>query len=1360
VNRTTTPLSEPAVTDESVFAAALEIPDPTERAAFLDRACSGNPALRAELDALLAAHAGSNPLDRPPAGLARTGAYEPEDDGPPPAAVGDRIGPYILREQIGEGGFGLVFVAEQTDPVRRKVALKVLKPGMDTRDVVARFEAERQALALMDHPNIARILDAGSTPAGRPYFVMELVRGVPVTDFCDAQKLPPKARLALFVAICQAVQHAHQKGVIHRDLKPSNILVTSHDGVPVPKVIDFGVAKAIGQSLTEKTIYTRFAQMIGTPLYMSPEQAELSALDVDTRSDVYALGVLLYELLTGTTPFDRDRFRRAAFDEIRRIIREEEPPRPSTRLTSLGATLTAVSASRGTDAGKLAGIVRGELDWIVMRCLEKDRNRRYESANGLARDVQRYLANEPVDACPPTLGYRLRKYVQKNGSTLAVAMGILISLLFVTGFSLWQAGRARIAEIFAKEDRDEAERQQQLAARDRDVAIEAGKETARQRDETKTALGKLSRAQEEQQASQYGWDIKSVPIAFEAGQIDEVNRLLDRHIPAAGQADRRGFEWFYWDRRLHTEIRTDQLPDVGTSSNMRAASPDGSRVGQLGSPPTRDDPSQESWVLAVWDTATRKVLLKHQMSIKRPVDLPNGFSIPETPLLSKDGKRIAVECSFPSLHPEKPTRELLQVLDVASGKVLIELEDDYIGRLAPVKATRWAFSPDGRRFAAVCRMPGSKPDKESRGVPVHVRVWNLDKGTEAGPPLDADELADSPFHAEGSRLVTWKRRDMAARVSVWDVGTGKERAGWNVSGTGFDAMACSPDGSRVAAVAGDPAPVKDDAKSKNPLIEPQVVKLWDTATGKEVYALSLVGLRGNGQHSARVFFSPDSSRMAVSRGTHSAESSESDFTVWDTTAGKPLPRLLGADGVRWWSGATFSPDGQQIVLDDGNVVRSWDTETGRPLLTLRGHVNPIDVFGFTPDGRRLWTLEVNGPLKVWDMRPPGPLAIPFANPRFPEPSTMDFAISLDGGRVAAVIIKNGREIADGVGVWDTSGKSVRNLVLPPWTSGPNSPILAKVYRLALSRGGRRALLFRADPVGADQNADPPELMIWDVDSGTVVLRQVLERQYLLAMAISPDGRTVASVSLPAMADAPLAVRIFDVENRRESKALPVPEGTSIFGLTFSPDGRRLAGLGSVSGMMNRGNIPAQVIVWSVESGSRICVADTGSQGQLIGGDESRFAWAPDGSRFACSESSAGTEVTVYDAITGKSLATMERPFSGVRFVGKQPSIAFSPDGKRIAGFVPDLLIGGTPHVTVWDAASGTELLSLPASSNGNFFATRFLTFTGDGHRLVLTEQSTKDAHLAGQPQSGIGSKALLVTTWDATPVPGREPVRP
>jgi serine/threonine protein kinase/Tfp pilus assembly protein PilF len=362
---------------------------------------------------------------------------------------GTIIGPYKLMEQIGEGGFGLVFVAEQQQPIRRKVALKVVKPGMDTYEVIARFEAERQALALMDHPNIARVLDAGATESGRPYFVMELVHGVSITDYCDKHRLAPRERLGLFMNVCHAVQHAHQKGIIHRDIKPSNVLVTLHDDRPTVKVIDFGVAKAIGGQLTEQTIYTRFAQMIGTPLYMSPEQAEMSSQDIDTRSDIYALGVLLYELLTGTTPFDRRRLAKASFDEVRRIIREEEPPKPSTRLSESGDTLPSIAASRHTEPAQLSKLVRGDLDWIVMKSLEKDRKRRYETANGLARDVERYLADEPVEASPPTAAYRLRKFARKHKTALATTAAFLLLLVTGTVVSVWQAIRATEAQHLA-----------------------------------------------------------------------------------------------------------------------------------------------------------------------------------------------------------------------------------------------------------------------------------------------------------------------------------------------------------------------------------------------------------------------------------------------------------------------------------------------------------------------------------------------------------------------------------------------------------------------------------------------------------------------------------------------------------------------------------------------------------------------------------------------------------------------------------------------------------------------------------------------------------------------------------------------
>jgi serine/threonine protein kinase/tetratricopeptide (TPR) repeat protein len=440
--------------EEEIFHEALARNSPEERAAYLDQACAGDPALRASVEALLRANVGAGGF------LDQSGAISVESiDEPVTERPGAVIGPYKLLEQIGEGGFGVVFMAEQMQPIRRKVALKVLKPGMDTRHVVARFEAERQALAIMDHPNIAKVHDGGVTLSGRPYFVMELVKGMPITRFCDQNHLTPPQRLELFLPVCRAVQHAHQKGIIHRDLKPSNILVVVNDTTAVPKVIDFGIAKALGQELTDKTLFTGFFQMVGTPLYMSPEQAGQSGLDVDTRSDIYSLGVLLYELLTGTTPFGRERFQQAAYDEICRIIREEEPPKPSTRLSELEDTLPSISEQRHTEPRRLVAMVRGELDWIVAKCLEKDRGRRYETAEGLARDVRRYLADEPVEASPPSQLYRLKKFVRRHRGPVLAASVILLLLvggITATTISLKLASD-RLAEVRVEKARADDE---------------------------------------------------------------------------------------------------------------------------------------------------------------------------------------------------------------------------------------------------------------------------------------------------------------------------------------------------------------------------------------------------------------------------------------------------------------------------------------------------------------------------------------------------------------------------------------------------------------------------------------------------------------------------------------------------------------------------------------------------------------------------------------------------------------------------------------------------------------------------------------------------------------------------------------
>jgi serine/threonine protein kinase/tetratricopeptide (TPR) repeat protein len=516
-----------------LFAEAVQLP-PERRAALLQKACAGDAGLRASVEALLEAHMESGEFLEQPHGEIKVQKPRPGEK------VGDHVGSYKLLQQIGEGGCGVVFMAEQEEPVRRKVAIKIVKPGMDTKAVIARFEAERQALALMDHPNIAHVLDAGTTESGRPYFAMELVRGVKITDYCDQNALKTSARLAMLLEVCDAVQHAHQKGIIHRDLKPSNILVTTMpSGKPLAKVIDFGIAKATtGHRLTDKTLFTAFELLIGTPAYMSPEQAALSSVDIDTRSDIYSLGVLLYELLTGSTPFDTSELLKRGLDEVRRVVCNVEPPRPSTRLSTLmAADLTTVSRHRHVEPPRLIREIRGDLDWIVMKALEKDRARRYATVNGFAIDIKRYLAGEAIAARPPSTVYKVQRFVSRNKllcTGLCIVMALLLTCLIVTSKLLVQERRKRneMAVTVAQMEADNlrGERYWDKAA---GKYLEAIRLQAKDSDIAPIRERQLLRA--------------AVECLTQAGKAEEANKLVSQYYaPAAASVAEHAPEWLYW----------------------------------------------------------------------------------------------------------------------------------------------------------------------------------------------------------------------------------------------------------------------------------------------------------------------------------------------------------------------------------------------------------------------------------------------------------------------------------------------------------------------------------------------------------------------------------------------------------------------------------------------------------------------------------------------------------------------------------------------------------------------------------------------------------------------------------------------
>jgi WD40 repeat protein/serine/threonine protein kinase len=1042
------------LTAKAVFDHAHEITAPADRNAYVDKACADAPDLREKVMALLRAYdkAGSS-FDPPLGAFSPTSGYAAEA----PGAM-------KLLQQIGEGGMGVVYMAEQQQPLRRKVALKIIKPGMDSAQVIARFEAERQALALMDHQNIAKVLDAGTTDSGRPYFVMELVHGVPITQYCDDHHLTPRARLELFLPVCHAIQHAHQKGIIHRDLKPSNVLVCLYDGVAVPKVIDFGIAKATGQQLTERTMFTQFGSLVGTLEYMSPEQAEMSQLGIDTRSDVYSMGVMLYELLTGTTPLERQRLREVGFDEIRRLIREEEPPKPSTRLSTSGVALAAISAQRQTEPAKLTRLVRGELDWIVMKALEKDRNRRYESANSLGRDVERYLKDEPVEACPPTASYRLRKFARKHRAGLATAIGFAAMLVLGTAVSAWQAVLAQANEHKANAHAAQAEQKEQ--------------EANNERDQVRALNEKLRR-------TLYAAHMNLAQNAWEAGGAGRVMDLLDQHRPKPGESDLRGFEWHYLNRLCHAEILTLKMD----SPFHVAFSPDGKRLVSTG-----------HGGMKVWDAQNGQELLFFKDAISNAVFSPDGKRLASPgkvwdaqtgqEILTLEGGGINVAYSPDGKRLASTGEGGLKVWDAQTGKELFSLKVQYESGFPD---SRLAFSPDSKRLANASEDGTVKvwdaqtgrelltikggggsvaysPDGKRLASPGEggLKVWDAQTGKELfSLKGQRGEVCSVAFSPDGKCLAGGQDNGW---VKVWDAQTGEELFSLMGHTIQVNSVAYSPDGKRLASAGWE-----------------GTVKVWDAQPEHKPLTL-----RGAAVSSvASVAFSPDGKRLA-SGGSGRPVSGPGALNLWVAQTGREILALRGHTAKV--TTVAYSPDGKRVASgSDDKTLKVWDAQTGQELLTLKAHTGEVKSVIYSPDGKRLASGSYDNTVKVWDAHAGQEL------------------LTLKGfnGEVNSVIYSpDGKRLAGAGG---------------QFTVGPGSPVTVKVWD---AQTGQELLALKAPFQGTSVAfspdgkrlattggfMDPGPVRVWDAQTGEELLTCKGHTMQVISVAFSPDGKRLASAS--------------------------------------------------------------------------------------------------------------------------------------------------------------------------------------------------------------------------------------------------------
>lgn len=1096
------PTPQPGSPQCTLFLGALNQPTAAARAAYLEQACGGDTVLRASVEALLQSHEEDGFLEKPALVPPRSSPSAGPDSGLALAGserAGDVIGRYRLIEPLGEGGVGTVFLAEQLEPVRRQVALKVLKPGMDTRSVIARFETERQALAMMDHPNIARVLDAGTTESGRPYFVMELVRGVRITEYCDRHRLGLRERLGLFIQVCQAIQHAHLKGIIHRDVKPSNILVTRPEaagGNACPKVIDFGIAKATAQHLSDKSVSTELKAFIGTPAYMSPEQADMGGTDIDTRTDIYSLGALLYELITGAPPFDAQELVASGLDELRRIIREREPVPPTTRVRRAQVKAGSEPARQPSGAGSgLTRAPRGDLDCIVLKALEKDREQRYDTASSLAADVQRFLNDEPILARPPSAVYRCRKLVRRNKLSFAIAAAFAAALVLGLAASVWQYReksrafqRATDAERTQSLLREEAERQSTVARR-----------------------------------KSYAADINLVQQALVANNLGRAQELLDGLRPVesrtgaklAAGLDLRGWEWRYLWQHCQSDALYTLCQHAGAITSL-AVSADGHWVAV----------GDSEGGLSMWDVRGREEVARLQAGGDR---VQVAFSPAEG--------LLAFSAAEGTAFPGRP--ETVRLWRVAERRFLPELA---LGG----PCLRLTFSQDGERLMIASgngelslwrvadsqRLRTWRLPQMQRAGPVQVapdfsvvaygvdggwlRVFDLATGELRWSARAAEELVTALAFTPNGRWLASGAGYVESGIRLWDAMTGEIRARLEGHRTWVSSLRFLPDGRSLVSASGDQTiRIWDLAPASGPA-EPAQVAAAGAAWMPPLAPQTRATLRGHKLEVWSLALFPDSSRIV-------SGCKDGTVCVWDVAPlHRDQTRVVLPGSVQAW---TFAPDSRSVVTLDprGRVVR-WSGGGFQESRIEQELGEGIFMARFSPDSRWLVATRADGGMQLWDLTARrlqqewrsegvGPFPVSFV------PSTGHLLTREFGEEALAE--------------WDVASGQAVHTWLSDQEYGPGSIV-------ALSGEGEWAYLLDADGVSRMQN----------LHSGVESVLNTGLKQITQA-AFSPDGRRFAAVSWQGTGE------LWETQTLRRITAL---HGfvQSMNSVTFSPDSRRLA----------------------------------------------------------------------------------------------------------------------------------------------------------------------------------------------------------